>query len=70
MEQWKEKGLTPQVLLLLLGKAEVIDPDGRLDAAALRVEGHAAMLDGSRRSTYADDVNGDGEAELVVLNGD
>ena len=70
VEQWKEKGLTPQVLLLLLGKAEVIDPDGRLDAAALRVEGHAAMLDGSRRSTYADDVNGDGEAELVVLNGD
>ena len=70
VEQWKEKGLTPQVLLLLLGKAEVIDPDGRLDAAALRVEGHAALLDESRRSTYADDVNGDGEAELVVLNGD
>jgi len=67
---WKAKGLTPDALLLLINKADVIDPDGTLDIAALKVEGHTALLDGTQLSTYADDVNNDGMADLVVLNGD
>lgn len=67
---WQRKGLTPEALLLLLDKAEIIDPDGELDVNALRLEGHAALLDGSELASYADDVNGDGEAELIVLGAD
>lgn len=67
---WKAKGLTPDALLLLINKADVIDPEGTLDIAALKVEGHTALLDGTQLSTYADDVNNDGIADLIVLNGD
>ena len=70
MGRWQEKGLTPQALLLLLSRADVIDPEGSLDVAALRVEGHAALLDGTQRLVSGEGVNGDGEAELAVLNED
>lgn len=67
---WKDKGLTPDALLLLLNKANVIDPNGTLDIATLTLEGHTALLDGAQLLTYADDVNADGETDLVVLNND
>ncbi len=67
---WKTKGLTPQALLLLLGKADMIDPEGKLNIAKLTEEGHTALLDGSQLATYADDVNGDANPELIVLNPD
>lgn len=67
---WREKGLTPQVLLLLLDKADIIDPEGKLDIVALRLEGHTALLDGTQISTYAADANGDGEDDLIALNSD
>lgn len=70
VSDWKAKGLTPQALLLLLEKADVIDPNGTLDIAKLTEEGHTALLDGTQLSTYADDVNGDGDPELIVLNSD
>lgn len=70
MSNWKDKGLTPNALLLLLNKANVIDPNGTLDIAALTLEGHTALLNGAQLSTYADDVNADGEADLIVLNTD
>lgn len=67
---WEEKGLTPQALLLLLGKADEIDPNGTLDVAALQIEGHTALLDGTQLATYAEDVTGDGETDLITLNRD
>ena len=70
VEKWDERGLTPQALLLLLSKADIIDPDGTLDIAALQAAGHAALLDGTQLATYAEDANGDGEADLIALNGD
>ena len=70
MSNWKARSLSPQALLLLLNKADVIDPNGTLDVAALKVEGHTAMLDGNALSSYADDVNSDGDPELIVLNSD
>ena len=70
MSDWKAKGLTPEAMLLLLSRSTVIDPKGTLDTAALTAEAHAAMLDGDVVSSYAEDVDGDGEAELVALNGD
>lgn len=70
VSDWKAKGLTPQALLLLLGKADIIDPDGTLDIARLTAEGHAALLDGTQKSAYVDDVNGDGNPELITLNPD
>ena len=70
MGDWKARGLTPQALLLLLNRADIIDPDGTLDAAQLAAEGHAALLDDAVRSAYADDVDGDGNPELIALNAD
>lgn len=70
VESWNEKGLTPQALLLLLSKANIIDPNGALDVAALKVEGHTALLDGTQLTTYAEDVNNDSDPELIVLNRD
>ena len=70
MADWKAKGLTPQALLLLLGKANLIDPNGALDIAKLNEEGHTALLNGSQLSTYTADVNSDGDLELVALNPD
>lgn len=67
---WKAKGLTPQALLLLLSKADIIDPNGTLDIAKLTEEGHTALLDGKQLSTYTNDVNGDGNPELIALNPD
>lgn len=67
---WKEKRLTPQALLLLLSKADTIDPNGTLDVAALQIEGHSALLDGTQFATYAEDVTGDGETDLITLNRD
>ena len=67
---WKNKGLTPQALLLFLSKADIIDPNGTLDIAGLTEEGHAALLDGTQLSTYTTDVNGDGSSELIALNTD
>ena len=70
MSDWKEKGLTPQALLHLLGKADVIDPNGALDVAILKTQAHTAMLDGHVLSSYADDVDGDGDPELITLGSD
>lgn len=67
---WQDKDLTPQAVLLLLSKADVIDPNGTLDIARLTEEGHSALLDGTQLSTYTADVNNDGNSELVVLNSD
>ena len=70
VSNWKAKGLTPQALLLLLGKADIIDPNETLDIAKLTAEGHTALLDGTQLSSYTDDVNGDGSPELIALNPD
>ena len=67
---WKTKDLTPQALLFLLSKAEIIDPNGSLDIARLTEEGHTALLDGTQLSVYTADVNHDGNPELVTLNPD
>ena len=67
---WKANGVTPQALLFLLGKADIIDPDGILDIVKLTAEGHTALLNGTQLSTYTDDVDSDGSAELIVLNPD
>lgn len=67
---WKASGLTPQALLMLLDKIEQIDPNGELDVLTLTVEGHTALLDDSVRSSYAEDIDGNGEHELIVLNDD
>lgn len=70
VERWDEKGLTPQALLLLLSKADIIDPNGTLDVAALKFEGHTALLDGTQLTAYAEDVNNDSDPDLIVLNDD
>lgn len=70
MADWKAKGLTPQALLLLLSKADTIDRDGKLDIGKLTEEGHIALLDGAQLTAYTDDVNGDGNLELIALNPD
>lgn len=67
---WKNSGLSPQALLLLLSRADLIDPDGTLDVAELTLQGHTALLDGTQLSTYAGDVDGDGQSELIVLSPD
>ena len=70
MADWKTKGLPPQALLLLVSKADIIDPNRTLDIAKLTEEGHTALLDGTQLSTYTKDVNGDGLLELIALNSD
>ena len=70
MNDWKNKGLTPELLLSLLQKSAVIDPKGSLDLAKLTLEGHAALLDGEQLSFIARDVTDDGTSELVTLNPD
>ena len=70
MNDWKNKGLTPELLLSLLQKSAVIDPKGSLDLAKLTLEGHAALLDGEQLSFIAWDVTDDGNPELVTLNPD
>lgn len=68
MSDWNAKGLSPEAMLLLLSRAEIIDPNGTLDVPALTVEVHTAMLDGSILSTYTEDIDGDGKLELVALD--
>lgn len=70
MANWQNKGLTPDLLLRLLQKTDVIDPKGTLDTAKLSFEGHAALLDGTQLSASAIDLTGDGTPELVTLNPD
>ena len=70
IRNWRSSGLSADALLMLLGKADVIDPEGTLDVAALKVEGHTALLDGTQLSSYAADVDADGAAELIALNAD
>ena len=65
---WRAKGVTPGALLLLLTKADIIDPEGTLNIQALRVEGHTALLDGGMVASYTADMNGDGDPELVALD--
>ena len=67
---WRNAGLSPQVLLLLLSKADSIDPNRTLDTAKLFEEGHIALLDGTQLSTYTNDINGDDSPELIALNPD
>ena len=67
---WRARGLTPQAMLLLLTKADIIDPEGTLHTTALRVEGHTALLDKSVLDSYTADVNEDGQTDLIALNGD
>lgn len=69
LQNWKTSGLTAEALLLLLDKADVIDPDGKLDVPALRVEGHTALLENAL-SSRAEDVDGDGVTDLAALNPD
>lgn len=47
-----------------------VDPNGTSDIAKPTEEDHAALLDGSQLATYTDDVNGDGNPELIALNPD
>lgn len=68
MADWKARGLSPEALLMLLDRSGTIDPDGTLDEAALRVEAHAAMLPENVLKTFADDMDGDGDAELAALD--
>lgn len=70
MSDWQAKGLSPQALLLLLDRIDVIDPDRTLDTVALKVDAHTVMLEDGVLSSYADDINVDGELELVALNSD
>lgn len=70
MSGWRSRGLTPHAMLLLLTKADIIDPAGTLDRVALRTEAHKALLDAKTLSSYAADVNGDGDPELIALNDD
>lgn len=70
ISDWKEKGLTPQTLFLLLRKVDTLDPNKTLNIAKLTEEGHTALLDGTQLSTYTNDINSDGEPELVVLKSD
>ncbi len=67
---WKARGLTPQALLFLLDKIDLIDPNGVLDAPALKAEGHTALLEEPVRDVCTEDVDRDGEAERGVLNDD
>lgn len=68
MTDWKARGLSPEAMLLLLSRSEIIDPDHTLDVAALTADVHTAMLDGSVISTYTADVDGDEAPELVALD--
>ena len=70
MADWKAQSLSAQAELLLLSKAEIIDPNGTLNQAKLSEEAHTALLDGMQLASYAEDVDGDSGAELVVLNAD
>ena len=70
MNDWKNKGLTPELLLRLLQKSAVIDTKGSLDLAKLTLEGHAGLLDGKQLGFIARDITDDGTPELVTLNPD
>ena len=70
MTNWKENGLTPQLLLLLLDRTQDINSKGKWDAQKLTLEGHLALLDKPIRNSYTKDVNRDGTSELIVLNED
>lgn len=67
---WKEHGLSAESLLVLLQKMPIIDPAGTVDAEALSIEGHAALLSETVRASYACDVDENGEKELIVLEDD
>ena len=70
MISWRDMGLTPQALLLLLSKTTLIDPNGKLDVATLSTQAHIALLDSMTISSYVDDINHDGEEEIIVLTTD
>lgn len=67
VENWQSRGLTPQLLLMLLDRVDIIDPDGTLDTVTLSTQAHAALLDGAQLGTYVQDLDGDGRAELIAL---
>ena len=67
---WKENGLTPQMLLRLLDQTRDINSRRKWDAQNLSVEGHTALLDRPVRNACARDINRDGQLELIVLNED
>ena len=68
MADWKNKGLTAELLLHLLQKIDVVDPKGKLDQSKLTLEGHEALLEDEYLMTFSKDVTGDDIPELITLN--
>lgn len=68
MTNWRGNGVSPEAMLLLLTRADIIDPTGTLNKTELNIEVHAAMLDDSVLDFYTEDINEDNEAELIILN--
>lgn len=71
VERWEAQGIAPQSVLTLLQYADALQLTEAMDTARLFEDAHVAMAmnEGVLEHDVAD-VNGDGEDELVVLNGD
>lgn len=70
MAEWRQKGLSPEAMLLLLNRADIIDPEGTLDTETLNIEVHTALLGGNVINSYTEDIDGNGQPELIALSND
>ena len=71
IENWRENGFSPRVVLTFLQTGASLDLDGVLDAETLFTQAHVALAGGeSLLSWRMQDVDGDGEEELLALESD
>ena len=68
---WRQSGFSPQTVLEFLEAGAALDPDGALDAEDIFVEAHVQLAGGDSLLAWrTEDIDGDGEAELIALEGD
>lgn len=71
VSNWRQSGLSPQTVLEFLKAGAVLNPDGALDAEAIFVEAHVQLAGGDSLLAWrTEDIDGNGEAELIALGED
>ncbi len=63
---WEANGIAPEVVLQLLQRGDIFE-DGGVDAGELSLRAHVALLQGEAVSQRIEDVDGDQQDDLVVL---
>lgn len=68
VSSWQSIGITPEGVLKLIDILPLINHDNILNSNMLFVSAHVAMLGKDILGYQADDIDGDGKDELLVLN--